>query len=144
MFTGIGFRNFSWMWRFTPKSPAETKMVDKIIRTFRFYMLPELPMDDRYGRYFVVPAEFDIFFMFRGEENSYLNKISSCVLKNCVINYAPTQYQTFRPLQDRKGAPPIEIEMKYTASFKPRFAMTVHKSQGSTFIGNYTFLNTKI
>lgn len=112
MFTGVGFRNFSWMWRFTPKSPKEAVEVDKIIRTFRFYMLPELPKDKRYGRYFVVPAEFDIFYMFRGEENSWLNKITSCVLKNCTVNYTPTQYQTFRPMQGRKGAPPIEIEMK--------------------------------
>ena len=112
MFQGIGFRSFSWMWRFTPKNPAEVEMVDKIIRTFRFYMLPELPKDKRFGRYFIVPAEFDIFYMFRGEENSYLNKITSCVLKNCTVNYSPTQYQTFRPIQGRKGAPPIEIEMK--------------------------------
>ena len=100
------------MWRFTPKSPEEAIMVDKIIRSFRFYMLPELPNDKRFGRYFVVPAEFDIFYMFRGEENSFLNKITSCVLKNCTVNYTPTQYQTFRPMQGRKGAPPIEIEMK--------------------------------
>ena len=112
MFSGIGFRNFSWMWRFTPKNPKEAQEVDKIIRTFRFYMLPELPKDKRFGRYFVVPAEFDIFYMFRGEENSWLNKISTCVLKSCLVNYAPTQYQTFRPMQGRKGAPPIEIEMK--------------------------------
>ena len=112
MFTGIGFRSFSWMWRFTPKNPKEAEEVDKIIRTIRFYMLPELPMDDRFGRYFVVPAEFDIFYMFRGEENSFLNKLTSCVLKNCTVNYTPTQYQTFRPMQGRKGAPPIEIEMK--------------------------------
>lgn len=28
--------------------------------------------------------------------------------------------------------------MKYTTSFKPRFAMTVHKCQGSTFTQNYS------
>ena len=33
-------------------------LVDKIIRTFRFYMLPELPKDKRFGRFFVTPAEF--------------------------------------------------------------------------------------
>ena len=32
----------------------------------------------------------------------------------------------------------IEIEMERTTSFKPRFAMTVHKSQGSTFTENYS------
>jgi hypothetical protein len=32
----------------------------------------------------------------------------------------------------------ITLEMKYTASFKPRYAMTVHKSQGSTFTEDYS------
>ena len=27
----------------------------------------------------------------------------------------------------------LELSMKYTTSFKPRYAMTVHKSQGRTF-----------
>ena len=40
-------------------------------------------------------------------------------------------------LKDTKGQT-VEIEMKYTASFKPRFAMTVHECQGSTFIQNYS------
>ena len=37
----------------------------------------------------------------------------------------------------------IEIELKYTTSFKPRFAMTVHKSQGSTFTENYSIYEHK-
>ena len=32
----------------------------------------------------------------------------------------------------------LEIEMGRTTSFKPRYAMTVHKSQGSTFTENYS------
>ena len=32
----------------------------------------------------------------------------------------------------------IEIEMERTTSFKPRYAMTVHNSQGSTFTENYS------
>jgi len=37
----------------------------------------------------------------------------------------------------------IEIDMKYTTSFKPRFAMTTHKSQGSTFTENYSIYEYK-
>ena len=40
-------------------------------------------------------------------------------------------------LQDDKGNT-IELDMKYTTSFKPRFALTVHKSQGSTYTENYS------
>ena len=28
------------------------------------------------------------------------------------INYAPNQYNTFRPIEGRNGAPPTEVDMK--------------------------------
>ena len=111
-FTGIGFRKFSYNWKFAPKNVDEVFMVEKIIRTFKFHMLPELPDDTVMGRYYTVPSEFDIFYMFRGDENAWLNKIQTCVLINMEINYSPNQYQTFRPVQGKSGAPPTEIDMK--------------------------------
>ena len=111
MFSGIGFRKFSWLWKFQPHSPEEAVEVDEIIRLFKFHMLPELPMND-FGRYFKTPSEFDIHYMFRGEENTFLNKLATCVCLNCDVNYTPTQYQTLRPIADRPGAPMAEIELK--------------------------------
>ena len=111
-FTGVAFRQFSYTWKFTPKSVKELEEVHKIIRTFRFHMLPELPRDGDYGRYYIVPAEFDLFYMFRGDENTWLNKISTCILKNLDLNYTPNGYQTFRPIEGKNGAPPVEIDMK--------------------------------
>ena len=112
-FTGIDFRKFSFSWKFTPKSPDEVKQVQKIIKTFKFHMLPEIK-GGNHGRWFTTPAEFDLFYMFRGDENTYLNKIHTCVLLNMEVNYAPNGYQTFRPLDDKSntGAPPTEIDMK--------------------------------
>ena len=111
-FTGLGFRKFSFSWKFTPKSPEEMIQVEKIIKTFKFHMLPEIPNDNRFGRYYTTPAEFDLFYMFRGDENEWINKIHTCVLQNMEVNYAPNGYQTFRPIQGRNGAPPSEIDMK--------------------------------
>ena len=111
-FTGVAFRQFSYTFKFSPKSIKELEEVHKIIKTFRFHMLPELPKDGDYGRYYIVPAEFDLFYMFRGDENTWLNKISTCVLKNLDLNYTPNGYQTFRPIEGRNGAPPTEIDMK--------------------------------
>ncbi len=111
-FTGIGFRKFSYNWKFAPKNVDEVFEVEKIIKTFKFHMLPELPDDEKLGRYYTVPSEFDIFYMFRGDENAWLNKIQTCVLINMEINYSPNQYQTFRPVQGKSGAPPTEIDMK--------------------------------
>ena len=111
-FTGVGFRKFSYNWKFSPKNPKEVIEVNNIIKTFRFHMLPELPKDTRFGRYYVVPSEFDIFYMFRGDENQWFNKLVTSVLVNMDVNYTPNQYQTFRPIDGYTGAPPTEIDMK--------------------------------
>ena len=111
-FTGVGFRKFSYNWKFSPKNIKEVYTVESIIRTFKFHMLPELPDDDQFGRYYVVPSEFDIFYMFRGDENTWMNKIQTSVLVNMEVNYSPNQYNTFRPVEGRAGAPPTEIDMK--------------------------------
>ena len=111
-FTGVGFRKFSYNWKFSPKNPKEVIEVNNIIKTFRFHMLPELPKDTRFGRYYVVPSEFDIFYMFRGDENQWFNKLVTSVLVNMDINYTPNQYQSFRPIDGYTGAPPTEIDMK--------------------------------
>ena len=111
-FTGLQFRKSSFSWKFTAKSPQEAQQVRKIIQTFKFHMLPEMKGGD-HGRWYGTPAEFDIFYMFRGDENNWINKIQTCVLRNMDVNYAPNGYQTFRPIEgDISGAPPIEIDMK--------------------------------
>ena len=111
-FSEVGFRKFSYTWKFTPRNPKESEVVHDIIKTFKFHMLPELPESGDFGRYYVVPAEFDIFYMFRGDENSYFNKIATSVLVNMDVNYSPSQYQTFRPIDGINGAPPTEIDLK--------------------------------
>ena len=111
MFTGIGFRKFSYMFKFAPKSVEEAQEVDAIIRMFKFHMLPEIPMND-FGRYFRTPSDFDIHYMFRGEENTFLNKLATCVCLNVDVNYTPNGYQTMRPMRGRPGAPMSQIDMK--------------------------------
>ena len=89
-------------------------MARNIIKLFRFHMSPELSDAEGLARYFVPPAEFDIFYMYRDNQNEHLNKISSCVLANMDVNYANGRFQTFRPVDEKgsEGAPPIEIDMK--------------------------------
>lgn len=111
MYSGPTFRKFSYTWKFTPKSPDEAIEIDKIIRTFKFHMLPEMS-PDKLGRYYILPAEFDIFYMFRGDENTFINKISSCVCTGVDVNYTPQQYQSLRPINGRNGVPMSEIDFK--------------------------------
>ena len=113
VFTGIGYRKFSYQWKFTPRDPDEATMVDAIIRTFKFHMLPEYQKGEAFGRYFTVPSEFEMYYMYRGDENTWLNKIKTSVLTNMEVNYTPnTDFQTLRPVGGRNGAPPAEIDMK--------------------------------
>lgn len=111
MFTGISHRKFSYTWKIAPKNAEESENAYKIIQKFKYHMSPE-GGGKNHGRYYTVPSEFDIFYMFRGEENQWLHKISSCVLMNMDVNYTPNQYQTFRPHKNRKGAPPTEMDLK--------------------------------
>ena len=112
MFTGIAHRKFSYNWKFTPKNAEESAEVDNIIRKFKFHMLPEKPSDTEFGRYWITPSEFDLFYMFRGDENTWFNKVATCVLVNMDINWTPQQYQTFRPVKGKNGAPPVEVDLK--------------------------------
>ena len=45
-FKGVGFRKFSYTWKFAPKSVEEVIAAQDIIKTFKFHMLPELPETD--------------------------------------------------------------------------------------------------
>ena len=97
-FKGIDLRKWQFTWQFRPKSPKETYEVQKIIKTFKFHSLPEFPGGNVSGRFYTVPATWDIFYMYRGDENQWINKIATCVCGQVNVNYSPTAWQTFRPL----------------------------------------------
>jgi Tail-tube assembly protein len=94
MFKGTNNRDFIFNFNFVPKTAAEAASIRNIIRLFKLYAAPEFNAAQN-GRYFINPAEFDIAFFFDGKENIYLNKISTCVLENVMVNYSPQQFTTF-------------------------------------------------
>ena len=111
VFKSVPFREFSFPFTFAPKNEKEKDAVHKIIQLFRFHMLPE--QQSGANGYFNVPSEFQITYMYRDNENSYLPRISRCVLKQCEINYAPENVvSTLTP--DERGAPPTLTTMNLT------------------------------
>jgi hypothetical protein len=104
LFQSIGFRKFAFEYKFMPKSQAETDAVQKIIQTFKYHMHPELSE----GRlYFIHPSEFNIQYYFKGKENKYFNKMSTCVLEDMHVDYGGQEgFTSFRD-----GAP-VEIGMR--------------------------------
>jgi hypothetical protein len=104
IFKSVDYRSFTFEYSFAPKSAEEARAALKIIYLFKYHMHPEFK--DKNTFVYVYPSEFDIEYFFAGKENSSLNKISSCVLKEMTVNYSPNG--TFTTFPD---GTPTQINM---------------------------------
>ena len=106
IFRDVPFREFNFAYEFYPRNEREQENVHKIIELFKFHMHPQIAPN----RYFVVPSEFQITYMYRDKANLWFPKISRCILKDMKVNYAPEGVvTTFR--ENDRGAPPVGINM---------------------------------
>ena len=113
-FKGIGKREFSYTFKMTPRSRAEAEEIRKIIFAFKYNMLPEYTDGNRQGRRLTVPNTFDITYMYQGQENQFLHKISTCVLESMDVTYGGDRYKTYENIPG-DGSPPTEttIALKF-------------------------------
>jgi len=98
LFNKAEMRTFDYNFTFTPRSEEETLDVQKIIKMFRFHMMPELRGSN--SRFLTLPSTFDIHYMYQmtpslARENQFYNKIATCVLTNCDVNYTPNGVKSF-------------------------------------------------
>mgnify|MGYP003687863099 CR=1 FL=1 len=98
LFDAMALRTFTYNFNFAPKNEQEAYEVQKIIQVFRFHMAPELRGGQ--SRFLGLPSQFDIHYMFLSKdgvasENNYYNRIATCVLQNCAVNYTPTGVKSF-------------------------------------------------
>ena len=101
-------RNFQFNFKMIPKSREEADEIRKIVYAFRANMAPEMVGNS--GRAFRVPNTFDIQYMYNGQENQYLHKISTCFLENFTVTYGGDRYRTFEA--NEEGAPPVETNIQ--------------------------------
>lgn len=87
LFKRVNFREFSFFYRFAPKTEKEAENVLNIIRTFRHHMLPEFRDENQF--LYLYPSEFDVKYYRGDSENEYLEKQFTAVLTNMSINYSP-------------------------------------------------------
>jgi len=121
IFVGTGFREFEYTFRFTPRSENEVRVVDDIVRLFKFHAAPERMYGEKVGRHFRMPAEFDIFYMYQGQQNKWYPMIHSCVCNSVNVGFGPGgESQHFR-LVDGSPAP---IETNLTLKFTETEVMT--------------------
>ena len=98
LFDAMALRTFTYNFNFAPKNQQEAFEVQKIIQLFRFHMVPEIQGGQ--SRFLTLPSQFDIHYMFLSKdgvasENNYYNRIATCVLQNCAVNYTPTGVKSF-------------------------------------------------
>jgi hypothetical protein len=86
MFKSIGFRQFSFMFSFAPKTPMESAVVKEIITSFRYYALPEISEGKLF---YIFPAEFEISFIRGDKDNPAIPRIATSVLQSIAVNYSP-------------------------------------------------------
>ena len=98
LFDSMNLRTFTYNFNFAPKSQEEAYEVQRIIQLFRFHMAPELRPG--VNRYLGLPSQFDIHYMFLSKsgqtsENNFYNRIATCVLQDCKVNYTPNGVKSF-------------------------------------------------
>lgn len=114
------FRNFQFDFRFHPRDENEAREVMNIIDSLRFHQAPEIKGGT--GGYFLVPpSEFDIKFYYNGKENPNIDKISTCVMTNLQVNYAPEGFAAYESpgnLNPSLGSTGTPVTIQLTMAFK--------------------------
>ena len=111
LFDKMSMRSFNYNFTFAPRNVDERNDVQKIIALFRFHMAPELQAAQ--SRFLTLPSQFDIHYMYQSQdgqasENDYYNKIATCVLESCSVDYTPNGVQSF------DDGSPTQIKMSLT------------------------------
>ena len=118
LFKSVNFRTFTFDYQFYPRDAAEARNVEKIIKEFKYHMHPEFK--DANNFLYVYPSEFDIFYYKDTQENMHVNRHTSCVLTDMVVNYAPNgQFTAFSD-----GTP---TQINITLTFKELATLTKEK-----------------
>jgi hypothetical protein len=100
-------RTFNFDFMFSPRDEQEANVVWDIINEFRRHSAPEQILE---GLVFIPPSDFDISFLRKTNDGSFVEntnipRINSCVLENVQVDYAASgQWSTFydgMPVQTR-------------------------------------------
>ena len=103
MFEGIQRRNFSFNFDFIPRSAQEAKIIEKIVKKFKYHG------SANYGRRgtnfsmggvdgvreMTIPDFFEITYMYLGKRNPHLNFLKKCVLTSTTVEYGSDRYKAF-------------------------------------------------
>jgi len=107
-FKGIAKRQFQYSFVMMPKSEEEAESVQNIVQAFKINMLPTIASGD--VRRQTIPNTFNITYMYDGNPNQNLHRISTCVLESMNVSYGGDRYKAY------EGGRPVVTNM--TLNFK--------------------------
>lgn len=109
IFEGVGFRNFSFTFRFSPHTEEDCVTIDNIVKEFRMAALPKA-LTGSAGSVFAYPHEVQIEYKFNGEKHRWLHNFRRSVIEAIDVNYGiGDQWSTYR-----NGFPTmIQLQMRF-------------------------------
>lgn len=95
LYRSSNLRQFDFSFLMVPRNESESKSIENIVKNIRAYSSPEFTGPA--SSVVIAPAEFQITFMNKGQENPHLPKIERCVISKVQANFAPPgTFSTFR------------------------------------------------
>lgn len=92
LYRNTALRTFQFQFIMAPQSQAESESMESIIQNLRYWAAPRAT-----GVFFQTPAEFQIRFYNKGQENPHIPRIRRCVLNRIDVMYSPNgDWSTFR------------------------------------------------
>ena len=111
-FGGVRPREFTYNFKFTPSNEQEANDIQSILYLFKYHMHPTI-VGEPSSSLMRVPSSFNIHYMYRTDENKYLNTIAESVLVNLDVKYGEGDtFKTYRG--NSAGAPPRTINATLT------------------------------
>lgn len=123
LYSSPKMRSFSFEFIFYPRDEKEAKQVQEILGLLRFHQAPEVKQGTG-GFFLVPPSEFDIKFYYNGRMNPNIPPISTCVLENISVDYAPNGWAayekagSYNSLEPRYGETGMPVAIRLRLQFR--------------------------
>ena len=108
LFDGVNLRNFSYAFKFTPRSREESQEVKRIINTFKRSMAAKTSATGPQGWFIKNPDVYQLSFKRGGSEHPFLYSHKICALKGVQVNYSDSSNENYASYYD---GTPISLTM---------------------------------
>lgn len=85
LFRGVEFRNFSFVFKFTPFTESDCELIDAIINTMRSHAYPDFSTDNQFFEY---PDECQITYVWENNPNKWLHQFKRAVCTGIDVEYS--------------------------------------------------------